>query len=199
MTNKQLYNLVFENYVQAKRELLREGYTKTHLEEVDFNEIFDQTKKKMLEEKVKKLQRENEMLKNQLSQRRGLKQESSYSAAGMGKQSTDILDNTFTSIGAFFGNPTDMLTKVTKKLGKNFNDYRILLQYVSKKVLNSLPKIAKAIQFIDKLRQSNIDENEFEIALKRGVMSISMDKEPEIGIFENFKRKSLSQNKRRRY
>ena len=66
MTNKQLYNLVFENYVQAKRELLREGYQKKHLDEVDFNEIFDQTKKKMLEEKVKKLQRENTMLKEKL-------------------------------------------------------------------------------------------------------------------------------------
>ena len=53
MNNKQLYNLVFENFVQAKRELFKEGYTKKHLDEVDFNEIFDQTKKKMLEEKVK--------------------------------------------------------------------------------------------------------------------------------------------------
>jgi hypothetical protein len=67
MTNKQLYNLVFENFVQAKRELLREGYIKREdLNEVDFNDIFEQTKKKMLEEKLKSLQRENEMLKEKL-------------------------------------------------------------------------------------------------------------------------------------
>jgi hypothetical protein len=69
MTNKQLYNLVFENFVQAKRELIKEGYTKKHLEEVDFNEIFDQTKRKMLEEKVKSLKRENEMLKSKLAKK----------------------------------------------------------------------------------------------------------------------------------
>ena len=66
MTNKQLYNLVFENYVQAKRELLREGYTRKYLEEVDFNEIFSQTKGKIQEKKIEKLQRENEMLKEKL-------------------------------------------------------------------------------------------------------------------------------------
>jgi len=83
MTNKQLYNLVFENFVQAKRELFKEGYTKKHLDEVDFNEIFDQTKKKMLEEKVKKLQRENEMLKSQLSKRKSLEEEATTSWSKM--------------------------------------------------------------------------------------------------------------------
>jgi hypothetical protein len=66
MTNKQLYNLVFENYVQAKRELIREGYSKRLVSEVDFNQIFEQSKHKLLEEKVKKLQRENKMLKEKL-------------------------------------------------------------------------------------------------------------------------------------
>ena len=67
MTNKQLYNLVFENFVQAKRELLREGYLKKEdLNEVDFNSIFEQTKKKIQEEKIKSLQRENRMLKEKL-------------------------------------------------------------------------------------------------------------------------------------
>ena len=86
MTNKQLYNLVFENFVQAKKELIREGYRKGNLDEVDFNEIFDQTKKRMLEEKVKSLQRENEMLKSQLSKRKGLEEAGTMSAAGMGRQ-----------------------------------------------------------------------------------------------------------------
>jgi hypothetical protein len=66
MTNKQLYNLVFENFVQAKRELIREGYLRKNLDEVDFNQIFEQSKHKLLEEKVKKLQRENQMLKQKL-------------------------------------------------------------------------------------------------------------------------------------
>jgi len=57
MTNKQLYNLVFENFIQAKRELIKEGYRKESFKEVDFNEVFKQTKHKMLEEKLKSLQR----------------------------------------------------------------------------------------------------------------------------------------------
>jgi hypothetical protein len=81
MTKKQLYNLVFENFVQAKRELIREGYLKKNLDEVDFNEIFDQTKKRMLEEKVKSLQRENEMLKSQLYKKQ-LKKESVVGSQG---------------------------------------------------------------------------------------------------------------------
>jgi hypothetical protein len=84
MTNKQLYNLVFENFIQAKRELIKEGYRKESFKEVDFNEVFKQTKHKMLEEKLKSLQRENEMLKKEINYKRGLKQESSYSAAGQG-------------------------------------------------------------------------------------------------------------------
>jgi len=68
MTNKQLYNLVFENFVQAKRELIKEGYRKASLDDVDFNEVFSQTKHKMLESKLQSLQRENEMLKRQLSE-----------------------------------------------------------------------------------------------------------------------------------
>jgi hypothetical protein len=74
MTNKQLYNLVFENFVQAKRELIREGYLRKNVDEVNFDQIFENTKKKMLEEKVKSLQRENEMLKSQLSKRKGLEE-----------------------------------------------------------------------------------------------------------------------------
>lgn len=66
MTNKQLYNLVFENFVQAKRELIREGYSKK-INEIDFNEVFDKTKHKLAEEKIKSLQRENKMLKEKLS------------------------------------------------------------------------------------------------------------------------------------
>jgi hypothetical protein len=200
MTNKQLYNLVFENYVQAKRELLREGYQKKHLEEVDFNEIFDQTKKKMLEEKVKKLQKENEMLKSQLAKRQGLKEAGTMSAAGMGKQGgSKLLDKSFRKIGKFFGNPMDKLTDVAMELNKNSDNYRILLQYISDGTLNSDAKIAKGISFVDALARKMGYGDEFERTLSRGIMAIGSNQEPEGGIFENFKRKKVSQNKRRKY
>ncbi len=66
MTNKQLYNLIFENFVQAKRELIREGFQKNKLESVDFNQVFESAKKKILEKKVNSLMKENAMLKNQV-------------------------------------------------------------------------------------------------------------------------------------
>lgn len=79
MTNKQLYNIIFENFVQAKRELIKEGYQKKSVNEVDFNEVFNQTKHQLQEAKIQSLQRENQMLKRKL-------QESMYSAAGQGSQ-----------------------------------------------------------------------------------------------------------------
>ena len=85
MTNKQLYNLVFENFVQAKRELIKEGYRKESLQEIDFNEVFSKTKNKMLEEKMKSLQRENEMLKKQLSKKKSLREEATTSWSKMMK------------------------------------------------------------------------------------------------------------------
>ena len=67
MKEREFKKLVFENFVQAKKELIREGYHKKHLEEVDFKSIFEQSKQKMLQEKVKSLQRENQMLKEKLN------------------------------------------------------------------------------------------------------------------------------------
>lgn len=192
MTNKQLYNLVFENFVQAKRELLREGYTKKHLDEVDFNEIFDQTKKKMLEEKVKKLQRENEMLKQKLAKKQGLKEAGSMSAAGQGgayQGGSRLLDKGFRKVGKFFGNPMDKLTDVAIQLNKNSDNYRVLLQYISDKTLDSDAKIAKGISFVDALERRIGYGEGFKNALTRGVMAIGKNQEPEGGIFENFKRK----------
>jgi hypothetical protein len=196
MTNKQLYNLVFENFVQAKRELIREGYLKRNLDEVDFNEIFGQTKKKMLEEKLKSLQRENEMLKKELSKKKGLKEAGSMSAAGQGaggQGGSRLLDKGFRKIGKFFGNPMDKLTDVAMELNKNSDNYRILLSYISDGTLNSDAKIARAITFVDNLGRKMGYGDEFENALSRGVMAIGRNEEPEMGIFENLKRK------RRRY
>ncbi len=82
MTNKQLYNIVFERFVQAKKELIREGYRKTSLDEVDFNEVFNKTKHQLREAKIQSLMRENQMLRRKLKE--GLKQESISDAAGQG-------------------------------------------------------------------------------------------------------------------
>jgi hypothetical protein len=107
MTNKQLYNLVFENFVQAKRELIREGYLKK-TDDVDFNDVFNKTKHKLAEEKIKSLQRENEMLKEKLSKMKNLREAGSYSAAGQGGQfqgnapGSEGLWNFITSIFAKF-------------------------------------------------------------------------------------------------
>jgi hypothetical protein len=194
MTNRQLYNLVFENYVQAKRELIREGYMKKHLDEVDFNEIFNKTKNQMLNEKLKSLKRENEMLKSQLAKKKGLKEAGSMSAAGQGASGqggSRLLDKGFRKIGKFFGNPMDKLTDVAMELNKNSDNYRILLQYISDGTLNSDAKIAKAISFVDALARRIGYGDEFERTLSRGIMTIGKNEEPEGGIFENRKRRSV--------
>ncbi len=122
MTNKQLYNLVFENFVQAKRELFKEGYTKKHLDEVDFNQIFEQTKKKMLEEKVKSLQRENEMLKGKLSKIKSLKEGIVDTQGGLGSGNSKLMDWLFDLIDkglAAGGNRDSLLSVIEKGLIKS--------------------------------------------------------------------------------
>jgi hypothetical protein len=184
MTNRQLYNLVFENFVQAKKELIREGYLKKNLDEVDFNEIFDQTKKRMLEEKVKKLQRENKMLKSKL-QKEGLV----GGQGGKGSEGSRLINKGFRKLGKFFGNPMDKLTDVAMELNKNSDNYRILLNYISDGTLNSDAKIARAISFVDALERKLGYGEEFQRTLPKGLMAIGKNEEPEGGIFENFKRR----------
>jgi hypothetical protein len=186
MTNKQLYNLVFENFVQAKRELIKEGYRKNSLDEVDFNKVFSETKHKMLEEKVKSLQRENQMLKSQLYKRKGLKEAGSMSAAGMGKQGgSRLLDKSFRKVGKFFGNPTDKLNDVALELGKDGSDYRYLLSFISDKVLDTDAKIAQAMTFVDSAKRKGLTND----SLDRGIEAIGTGNQPEGGIFENRKRR----------
>lgn len=158
MTNKQLYNLVFENFVQAKRELLREGYTKKHLDEVDFNEIFDQTKKKMLEEKVKKLQRENEML------RKKLQKENVMRAAALGKQTDALGSETIwdflTKVSAMAGSKTAKADIIANELEKNKeftykeDKEKFKYKYINfrKSGLNSVDATQKAL---DELKKQN--------------------------------------------
>jgi hypothetical protein len=189
MTNKQLYNLVFENFVQAKRELIKEGYRKTSLDEVDFNKVFSETKHKMLEEKVKSLQRENEMLKSQLSKKQLRKEALVGSQGGKGSTNSRLLDKGFRKIGKFFGNPMDKLTDVAMSLNKNSDNYRVLLSFISDGILNNDGKIARAINFVDNLGRKMGYGSEFENALTKGIMTIGRNEEPEMGIFENLKRK----------
>ncbi len=107
MKEREFKKLVFENFIQAKKELIREGYIKRN-DNLNFEEVFSETKKRVLEERVKSLQRENEMLKKQLK-RKGLQEAGSMSAAGQG--------------GAFQGNAPgseglwNFITKVSAKLG----------------------------------------------------------------------------------
>lgn len=116
MTNKQLYNIVFERFVQAKKELIREGYHKTSVDKVDFNEVFNGTKHALQEAKIKSLMRENQMLKRKLS-------ESSYSAAGQGGQfqgdapGSETLWNGISNIMSPFS-VTAMADKVARQLVK---------------------------------------------------------------------------------
>lgn len=364
MTNKQLYNLVFENFVQAKRELIKEGYRKESFKNVDFNEVFNKTKSVMQEEKIKSLKRENEMLKKRL-QKEGLfdmfgkKQQSqtqqrdprqvwlqgltkvfgnelqsdfnkmdntslnnfykpinnlfleggvesfwgalkgilertdglnfkdlnqedftfiskqlmlltqlknlftiietnpllngkrrftsdalwlyanntnrtaadgldalyrkskaynqpmskvldlikTYAKpniqkeglisgqAGSGWGGLKGLNKTFRNIGSsIFGNAVDTLDKITQELGKNYDDYRILVQYIKNGKLSDVPKIVTAINFLDDLRKSFDDNQQIVDKLEMGIDSISINKKPSI--------MSLSESlnkKRRRY
>jgi hypothetical protein len=188
MTNKQLYNLVFENFVQAKRELIKEGYRKKSLDEVDFNKVFSETKHKMLEEKLKSLQKENEMLKRKLYEKKSLREAGSMSAAGQGaagQGGSRLLDKGFRKIGKFFGNPMDKLTDVALELGKNADNYRYLLSFISDKVLDTDAKIAQAITFLDSARRKALSND----SLDRGIEAIGAGSQPETGIFENKKRR----------
>jgi hypothetical protein len=185
MTNKQLYNLVFENFVQAKRELIKEGYRKKSLDEVDFNKVFSETKHKMLEEKVKSLKKENEMLKRQLYKKQLKKESVVGSQGGKGSGGSPLLDKGFRKIGKIFGNPMDKLTDVALELGKDSDNYRYLLSFISDKVLDTDAKIAQAMTFFDSARRKGLN-NDF---LDRGIEAIGAGNQPESGIFENRKRR----------
>jgi hypothetical protein len=175
MTNKQLYNLVFENYLQAKKELIREGYLKTDLNEVDFNEIFDQTKKKMLEEKVKSLQRENEMLKNQLAKKKGLKEAGSMSAAGQGSQ--------FQGGGAGSETVGNWMTKAASPFSKTAKADLITDRMIEKGALSGSDDISKFRIKVTGYLKSGLSVSE---AARKALSELKAQT-------------SLAENKRRRY
>jgi hypothetical protein len=188
MKEREFKKLVFENFVQAKKELIREGYIK-RTDNLNFEDVFSETKKRVLEERVKSLQRENEMLKKQLKGK-GLQEAGSMSAAGMGKQGgSRLLDKTFRKVGKFFGNPMDKLTDVAMQLNRNPNDYRALLSYISDGILKTDAQISLGITFYDKLMRKGVSGSGFESALDRGIEAISSGEQPEGGIFEGRRRR----------
>jgi hypothetical protein len=123
MKEREFKKLVFENFVQAKKELIREGYIKRS-DNRNFEDVFSETKKRVLEERVKSLQRENEMLKKQLKGK-GLQEAGSMSAAGQGgafqgnAPGSEGLWNFITKLGAMAGSMTAKADIATKRLIKS--------------------------------------------------------------------------------
>ena len=119
MTNKQLYNLVFENYIQAKKELIKEGYRKEKFENIDFNEVFSRTKSVMQEERIKSLQRENEMLKKKLKKESLMGSMSGTGGYETGGAGSEGFWDFLTKVGAMAGSITAKVDIVTKRLIKS--------------------------------------------------------------------------------
>ena len=193
MKEREFKKLVFENFVQAKKELIREGYLK-RTDNLNFEDVFSETKKKVLEEKVKSLQRENQMLKSKLSQRRGLKEAGTMSAAGMGKQGgLDWFNKTFRDVSSM---PKDKLAKVAIKLGINLKGREfsrlnaMLNDSIESGKLNSPEKIEKAIRLVDNL--DNLNPSNYEFALESGINKIAGIDEPKS------EPQTLSESRRRR-
>ncbi len=133
MTRKELYNIIFENFVQAKRELIREGYQKSKLESVDFNEVFNKTKHKMLEEKVSSLKRENEMLKRKLSQRKDLDEATGFMSSFGGPTGGGAGSKTFGK----------MMTKAASPFSKTAKADIITDRMIEKGLLSDSDDISK--------------------------------------------------------
>ena len=114
MKEREFKKLVFENFVQAKKELIREGYIKK-TDNLNFEDVFNETKKKVLEERVKSLQRENQMLKRQLSERRDL-QEDGEDGSRLGakfQQGSKALDGLFDFIDRVRAKYGDIDSKIS--------------------------------------------------------------------------------------
>ena len=188
MKEREFKKLVFENFVQAKKELIREGYIKK-TDNLNFEDVFNETKKKVLEERVKSLQRENQMLKSKLSQKQIRKEGIVSGSGGKGSSGSRLIDKPLRKLGKFFGNATDSLTDVAMQLNKNYKDYTLLLSYISDGTLNNDAKIAKAITFVDALGRKGISGSGFESALDRGIEAISLGEQPEGGVFESRRRR----------
>jgi hypothetical protein len=121
MTNKQLYNLVFENYIQAKRELIKEGYRKESFKNVDFNEVFNKTKSVMQEEKIKSLKRENEMLKKRLQKEGLFGSMAGTGSSEVGGAGSEEVGTGMNRIGAFFKHKGSIAALTAQELDKDFD------------------------------------------------------------------------------
>jgi hypothetical protein len=162
MKEREFKKLVFENFVQAKKELIREGYIKRS-DNLNFEDVFSETKKRVLEERVKSLQKENQMLKKQL-RGKGLEEGEDSSGGKLGakfQQGSKGLDWLFDFIDnvlAKYGNMGSKISviKRTMKAKKVIESDRDLNQFGMKlqtKLEDGLP-MKKAI--LSALRQMGI-------------------------------------------
>jgi hypothetical protein len=132
MTNKQLYNIVFERFIQAKKELIREGYHKTSVDKVDFNEVFNGTKHALQEAKIKSLMRENQMLKKKLKQEGLLGNMSGTGGSETGGFGSKTVGNFMNKVGAdVFKHKGSIATIEAEKLDKVFD--KMAMEYNTSK------------------------------------------------------------------
>jgi hypothetical protein len=175
MKEREFKKLVFENFVQAKKELIREGYIKRS-DNLNFEDVFSETKKRVLEERVKSLQRENEMLKKQLKGK-GLQEAGVSNPTGYGERGSDAMDGVF-----------DFIDKVLAKYGN----------------ADSKVSVIKRAMKTKGVIESDTDLNQFGIILqskmkegfpmKKAILSALR----QMGI-RNPEPKTLAENRRRRY
>jgi len=115
MKEREFKKLVFENFVQAKKELIREGYIKRS-DNLNFEDVFSETKKRVLEERVKSLQRENQMLRGKLKQEGLL---GGMSGTGGSETGSDAMDGVFDFIDnvlAKYGNTGSKISVIKRAM-----------------------------------------------------------------------------------
>jgi hypothetical protein len=179
MKEREFKKLVFENFVQAKKELIREGYIKRS-DNLNFEDVFSETKKRVLEERVKSLQRENQMLKKQIK-RKGLREAGEDSSGGkLGakfQQGSKALDGVF-----------DFIDDVLAKYGNMGSKISVIKRAMkAKKVIESDRDLN---QFGMKL-QTKLEDG---LPMKKAILSALRQmgiRTPEI--------QTLAENRRRRY
>ena len=134
MKEREFKKLVFENFVQAKKELIREGYIKRS-DNLNFEDVFSETKKRVLEERVKSLQRENEMLKKKIKKEGLMGSIGGTGGSESGGYGSDEVGTGMDKIGAFFKDKGSIAVLAAKELentkdskGLSFFD-RVLIGY----------------------------------------------------------------------
>jgi len=171
MKEREFKKLVFENFVQAKKELIREGYLKKN-ENLNFEDVFSETKKRVLEERVKSLQRENQMLKKQM----GLQEAGVSNPTGYGERGSDAMDGVF-----------DFIDNVLAKYGNTGSKISVIKRAMkAKKVIES----DRDLEQFGLILQRKMKEG---FPMKKAILSALR----QMGI-RNPEPKTLAENRRRR-